>query len=239
MGAFFRQIFLISIAFGILIGCSENSANVSSEASAASASQITQSGYDLGSCTIDKIGLEILVYEEMAYYICSQGGLWVRMTVKDYMASNAESSSAEDFSSSSDESYAYSEPAEEISSSSHLPSEMISSSSKTDAEFSSSSSSDDASFSYNEQGSESSSSSAFQANRWRNFSFLPHRDLKSAMPTFHLENSIRFFLSFPTILPPRIPQNTAWPLPGPTCAFSPEPLIRSASIKSRGITLPF
>ena len=115
MGAFFRQIFLISIAFGILIGCSENSANVSSEASAASASQITQSGYDLGSCTIDKIGLEILVYEEMAYYICSQSGLWVRMTVKDYMASNAESSSAE-----------------EISSSSHLPSEMISSSSKTE-----------------------------------------------------------------------------------------------------------
>ena len=162
MGAFFRQIFLFSIAFGILIGCSENSANVSSEASAASASQITQSGYDLGSCTIDKIGLEILVYEEMAYYICSQGGLWVRMTVKDYMASNAESSSAEDFSSSSDESYAYSEPAEEVSSSSHLPSEMISSSSKLDAEFSSSSSSDDASFSYNEQGSESSSSSAFQ-----------------------------------------------------------------------------
>jgi len=174
MGASFFQIFIISILFGILIGCSENSVTMNSQTSAASASQITQSGYDLGSCTSDKIGLEILVYEEMAYYICSQGGLWVRMSVKDYMANNAESSSESETSSSSSEIYVYSEQSEESSSSSSHPSELASSSSSSESESygtseqseersSSSSSDEESSFSI-EKNEESSSSFEMQKN---------------------------------------------------------------------------
>ncbi|MBP5246822.1 MAG: hypothetical protein J6Z31_03095 [Fibrobacter sp.] len=100
MGAILRHLIFFSTAIAILVGCSDTTSSVDTQTSAASASQITQSGYDLGSCTADKIGLEILVYEEMAYYICTKGGMWTRITVKDYMASNENSSASSPSSSS-------------------------------------------------------------------------------------------------------------------------------------------
>lgn len=95
MGKCKKKLFGMTILASFLAGCSDNTSSINPQEAAIIASQTTESGYDLGACTADKVGTEVLVYEEMAYYICTQSGAWTHISVRDYLASDAESSSSE------------------------------------------------------------------------------------------------------------------------------------------------
>lgn len=95
MGKCKKKLFGMTILASFLAGCSDNTSSINPQEAAIIASQTTESGYDLGACTADKVGTEVLVYEEMAYYICTQSGAWTHISVRDYLASDTESSSSE------------------------------------------------------------------------------------------------------------------------------------------------